>query len=191
MGGVVVDERIHRDHVVEAPRPGRACRRPRSRWRRSKARAIRLPAIATRFGETSTAVTAAPRSAASTAARRCRSRRRGGCVREGLRRPAEKRAPHVVRPARTVARMRPTGAFEVSRFTHRPRCGRSRSRPRGGALRRLPSTSVEPQEVEDLAVLHRSAVSGRAAQRAAARRRYWSSPPRAPGSIPSRRASTS
>ena len=120
VGRAVVDQRVHRDHVVEARRaPGRACRRLR------KSHASPCPASAGRRSRAS-ATSVGDRSIATTsrAAARGFDGQRAGAAAGVEQAPAAQvgRQPATAacarmrsRPARTVARMRPTGASEVSR----------------------------------------------------------------------------
>ena len=109
-------------------------------------------------------------------ARRCRSRRRAGARRAG---PPAARTSSVARissrPARTVARMRLTGASEVSRAP-----GIDRGAVEVGLELAAAgdvgdvSASVEPQQIEDVTVLHRRRVAAARCppSSVAARRRY-------------------
>jgi hypothetical protein len=97
--------------------PGRACRRRGSRCGRAESRRQALAReLDQRRRDVDRHDIGAAR-AASTRARRCRSRHRARARRAG--RPAARSssvARIASRPARTVARMPPTGASEVSRF---------------------------------------------------------------------------
>jgi hypothetical protein len=116
--------------------PGPTCRRRGSRCGpRPMSRGQPLPRQLDQGRDRSTA-TRAPRLAASTArapvpqpasSRRLPRRSSGSQSRAG--------GACSSRPARTVCRMRLTGASEVSATRRRPRCGRSRFRSRSGADR--------------------------------------------------------
>ena len=135
--GAVVDQRVHRHHVVEVAerRVEHVADAEVDRGRRRDRAGRRSRARSTSVGDRSIATTSAPRRAASTASapvpQPASSTRRAAQV---GRQPGQQRAAHRGRGRR--ARWRGCGRPARRRSAAprpRPRCGRSRSRSRRGA----------------------------------------------------------
>ena len=160
----IVDQRIHRHHVVEPARVPGSSMSPDAEFDRPMNRGRQECARAPRDDQRGRQV---DRHHAGAAPRRLDRQRAGAAT--GV---EQARAAHVQRQPRQqrVAHLVAAGAHggaDAARPARRrsaaprprPRCGRNRSRARRAVRGRWRWTSVEPQQIEDVAVLQRLARS--------------------------------